>query len=100
MERLHHRETRAQIQAQQQEIFALREQKASALQFGLAAESELHDVENKLGTALRSLEALQAEVLHAREAEGRAFSQLNTALNQLRNIQTVKTDTNYSSLQS
>lgn len=75
------------MQAQQEEILHLREQRETAIQFGLAAETELQDVEGKLQTALNSLDGLRNEVLYARDAEGHAFDQLNAALSQLRSLQ-------------
>ena len=75
------------MQAQQEEIMHLREQRATAIQFGLAAETELQDVEGKLQTALNSLDGLRNEVLYARDAEEHAFQQLNAALSRLRSLQ-------------
>ena len=75
------------MRAQQDEIMHLREQRETAIQFGLAAETELQDVEGKLQTALNSLDGLRNEVLYARDAEERAFQQLNAALSRLRSVQ-------------
>lgn len=72
-----------QLKVQQDEIMQLCQQRDTALQFGLAAESELHEVEKKLALALNTIDLLKDELSFVRETEQDARKHLIEAKQQL-----------------